>query len=262
MASERFQIERPEAGVVTITIDRADKINSFDQAMVREMAVAVAEVEADAESHVVIVRSALPKVWVAGADITVLRKLSVDEGEPFVYAGHAMLRGIERSKKVYIAAVGGAALGGGTEMALACDLRVASTAATFGQPEVLLGVIPGWGGTQRLPRLVGESRGKDLLLTGRRIKAEEAHAMGLVNRLCEPEALDETALGLAREVLANSPVAVERSKRAVREGMQAPLEQGLVIEAEIFVANLASPDRTEGLNAFVEKRKPQWGKRE
>ena len=259
MVSKRFHVERPEAGVITITIDRADRINSFDAAMVQEMTETVAAVEEEGSARVVIVRSALPKVWVAGADITVLREMTVEEGAPFVYAGQAMLRGIERSRKVYIAAVGGAALGGGTEMALACDLRVASRAASFGQPEVLLGVIPGWGGTQRLPRLLGESRAKELLLTGRRISAEEAHEIGLVNRLCEPEELDEAALGLAREVLANGPAAVERTKRAVTEGIRAPLDQGLVIEAEIFVGNLASPERTEGVRAFVEKRKPQWG---
>ena len=144
-------------------------------------------------------------------------------------------------------------------MALACDLRVASKTASFGQPEVLLGVIPGWGGTQRLPRLLGESRAKELLLTGRRIRAEEAYEIGLVNRLCDPEELDEAALALAREVLANGPGAVERTKRAVTEGMRAPLDQGLVIEAEMFVGNLGSAERDEGMRAFVEKRKPQWG---
>ena len=257
MTSKRFHVERPEAGVITITIDRADRINSFDAAMVQEMTETIAAVEEES-ARVVILRSALPKVWVAGADITALRGLTLEAGASFVYAGHAMLRGIERSRKVYIAAIGGAALGGGTEMALACDLRVASRKASFGQPEVLLGVIPGWGGTQRLPRLLGESRAKELLLTGRRISAEEAHAIGLVNRLCDPEELNEAALALAREVLANGPGAVERTKRAVTEGMRASLDQGLVIEAEMFVGNLGSAERDEGMSALVEKRKPQW----
>ncbi len=258
MPHPRFILGRPLPGAVSLTINRPDRRNAFDLAMVAEMHQAWDEIEADPQARVVIIRSALPRVFVSGGDIEAMRDLGLEEGVRFVYAGHELFRRLERSERVVIAAVGGYALGGGTELALACDLRVASTAAVFGQPEVTLGLLPGWGGTQRLTRLLGEARAKDLILTGRRITAEEAYAMGLVNRLCQPEELDQEALNLAKAILANAPMAVRRAKRAITEGARVPLDQGLVIEAEAWVANLASPDRVEGLSAFLEKRKPHF----
>ncbi|MFQ5879704.1 MAG: enoyl-CoA hydratase/isomerase family protein [Dehalococcoidia bacterium] len=244
--------------VATLTINRPDRNNAFDLSMVAEMHGAWDEIEADPRVRVVIIRSALPRVFVAGGDIEAMRDLGLEDGMRFVYAGHELFRRLERSERVVIAAVGGYALGGGTELALACDLRVASTSAVFGQPETSLGLLPGWGGTQRLSRAIGESRAKDLILTARRIGAEEAYAIGLVNRLCQPEELDQEALDLANAILANAPMAVMRAKRAITEGSRVSLDQGLVIEAEAWLANLASPDRVEGLSAFLEKRKPRF----
>lgn len=258
MSDRRFFLEQPAPGLATLTINRPDRNNAFDLSMVEEMHSAWDEVEADRRIRVVIIRSALERVFVAGGDIEAMRNLKLEDGVGFVYAGHELFRRLERSERVVIAAVGGFALGGGTELALACDLRVASTKAVFGQPETSLGLLPGWGGTQRLARAVGESRAKDLVLTSRRISAEEAFSFGLVNRLCEPERLDEEAVDLANAILANAPMAVMRSKRAITEGSRVSLDQGLVIEAEAWIANLASPDRVEGLRAFLEKRKPSF----
>lgn len=258
MSHPRFSVDRPLPVVATLTINRPDRNNAFDLSMVAEMHGAWDEIEADPRVRVVIIRSALPRVFVAGGDIEAMRDLGLEDGMRFVYAGHELFRRLERSERVVIAAVGGYALGGGTELALACDLRVASTSAVFGQPETSLGLLPGWGGTQRLSRAIGESRAKDLILTARRIGAEEAYAIGLVNRLCQPEELDQEALDLANAILANAPMAVMRAKRAITEGSRVSLDQGLVIEAEAWLANLASPDRVEGLSAFLEKRKPRF----
>lgn len=258
MSDSRFQLECPVPGIIRLTINRADRNNAFDLSMIQEMHAAWDKIESDPNVRVVIVRSALPRVFVAGGDIEAMRDLTLEAGVAFVYSGHELLRRLERSERVAIAAVGGFALGGGTELALACDLRVASTSAVFGQPETSLGLLPGWGGTQRLARIVGESRAKDIIFTARRVGADEAYAMGLVDRMCEPEELDQNTLELAEAILANAPMAVRRAKRAITEGLRVSLDQGLVIEAEAWVANLASPDRVEGLTAFLEKRQPRF----
>jgi enoyl-CoA hydratase/carnithine racemase len=255
---ENVVLARPAPGVATLTLNRADKNNALDLAMLQQLHTAWDALEAARDIRVVIIRSALARVFVAGGDIAAMRDLALEDGVRFVYAGHEFLRRLERSEVIVIAAVGGFALGGGTELALACDLRVASTSAVFGQPETSLGLLPGWGGTQRLPRLIGEGRAKDLIYTSRRISAEEAFTFGLVNRLCAPKQLDDESLALAQAVLDNAPMAVRRAKRAITEGMRVSLDQGLVIEAESWLANLASPDRVEGLSAFLEKRPPSF----
>jgi enoyl-CoA hydratase len=226
--------------------------------MVAAFTAAIDRLEAERDTRDAIVRSAVDRVFVAGGDIAVMRDLSVADGTRFVYAGHRLMRRIEESPVVFIAAVGGFALGGGTELALACDCVVASEAATFGLPEVSIGLFPGWGGSQRLPRLVGESRAKELIFSGRRIPAEEAYRIGLATALCPAEELDAAAVCMAESFLANSPTAIERVKHAITQGLRVPLDQGLVIEAEAWTTNLSSPNRTEGLSAFLEKRKPEF----
>lgn len=257
-SGSRFLLDRPLQGVISLTMNRPERINTFDLSMVEEANRAWDAIEADQAARVVILRSALPRVFSAGGDIGYMHTLDLEAAARFVYAGHELLRRWERSPKVVIAAVDGFALGGGTEIAAACDLIVASTTAVFGVPEVSLGVFPGWGGTQRLPRLLGISRGKDLVLTGRRIDAQEAYAMGLVNRLCEPEQLDEEALDLAKAILVNGPWAVMRAKRVIVEGTRVSLDQGLVMEAEAWIATVVSPQRAEGMSAFLEKRAPRF----
>jgi enoyl-CoA hydratase len=241
-----------------ITIDRPDRRNAFDWEMVDAFHGVLDELEERRDVRVAIVRSALERVWVAGGDIAVMRDLSVAEGARFVYTGHRLMRRLEESPVVFVAAVGGFALGGGTELALACDFVVASEAATFGVPETTLGLFPGWGGTQRLPRAVGLQRAKELVYTGRRVPAAEAVEIGLALKAVPPDELEPAALALARAVIKNSPTAIRRVKQAMTQGVRVPLDQGLVIEAEAWVANLASPNRVEGLAAFLEKREPSF----
>jgi enoyl-CoA hydratase/carnithine racemase len=245
-------------GAVFITLNRPEKRNAFDWEMLRAFNAALDELEADRAVRVAIVRSAVDRVFVAGGDIAVMRDLTVAEGTRFVYAGHKLMRRIEESPIVFVAAIGGFALGGGTEIALACDCIVASEAATFGLPEVTIGLFPGWGGSQRLPRVVGIQRAKELIYSGRRIPADEALRIGLATQVVPADDLDAAAVRMAESFIANSPTAIERVKHAITQGTRVSLDQGLVIEAEAWLANLASPNRVEGLSAFLEKRKPEF----
>lgn len=245
-------------GAVFITLNRPDKRNAFDWEMVRAVSAVIDELEEQREARVAIVRSAVERVFVAGGDIAVMRDLELADATRFVYAGHRLMRRIEESPVVFIAAVGGFALGGGTELALACDCVIAAEGATFGQPETQIGLFPGWGGTQRLARAVGVQRAKELIYTGRRIPSEEAFRIGLCSQRVPDAELESAAVALAEAILSSSPTAVERSKQAITQGSRVSLDQGLVIEAEAWLANLASPNRREGLSAFLEKRKPEF----
>lgn len=251
-------VEPASPGAVFITLNRPEKRNAFDWEMVNTFSAVIDQLEADREVRVAIVRSAVDRVFVAGGDIAVMRDLALAEATRFVYAGHRLMRRIEESPIVFIAAVGGFALGGGTELSLACDCVVASEAATFGLPEVTIGLFPGWGGSQRLPRVVGEGRAKELIFSGRRIPAEEAFRIGLATALCPADELDAAAVRMADSFIANSPTAIERVKVAITQGLRVSLDQGLAIEAEAWLANLSSPNRVEGLSAFLEKRKPDF----
>ena len=245
-------------GAVFITLNRPDKRNAFDWEMLEAFTAVIDALEADRETRVAIIRSALDRVFVAGGDISVMRDLSVADGTRFVYAGHRLMRRLEESPVVFIAAIGGFALGGGTELALSCDCVVASEAATFGLPEVSIGLFPGWGGSQRLPRVVGVQRAKELIYSGRRIPAEEAYRLGLCSVVAPADELDAAAVRMAESFIANSPTAIERVKHAITQGSKVSLDQGLVIEAEAWTTNLSSPNRREGLAAFLEKRKPEF----
>lgn len=245
-------------GAVFITLNRPDKRNAFDWEMVSAVTAVIDGLEADKEIRVAIFRSAVPKIFVAGGDIAVMRDVDLAEGTRFVYAGHRLMRRIEESPIVFVAAVGGFALGGGTELSLACDVILASDAATFGLPEVTIGLFPGWGGSQRLPRVVGIQRAKELIFSGRRIPADEALRIGLAVSVVPHDELDAAAVAMAESFLANSPTAIRRVKVAVNQGTRVSLDQGLAIEAEAWIANLGSPNRVEGLSAFLEKRKPEF----
>jgi enoyl-CoA hydratase len=184
--------------------------------------------------------------------------MTLQEGERFVYLGQRLTATMERSRKVLIAAVNGYALGGGTELLLACDLAVASERAQFGLPEVTVGLFPGWGGTQRLGRLVGKRRAKELVFTGARIDAQEALRLGLVNRVVPHDALLPATRELAQQIVQNSQLAVRQAKKVLNDGLEIALDQALVLEAEAWLVNFSTQDRVEGLTAFVEKRQPQW----
>jgi enoyl-CoA hydratase/carnithine racemase len=256
--SARISLSPAGDGVSWVTLDYAATRNAFDWTMLEAFNEVLDQVEGSRGIRVVAIRSAVERVFVAGGDIGVMRDLSVADGTRFVYAGQRLMRRLEESSCVFIAAVGGFALGGGLELALACDLIVASEQAVFGLPEAQVGLLPGWGGTQRLARAVSPQRARELVFTGRRVDAREAFEFGFVNRLVAADALESAALELAAQVISSSPTAVQHAKRALVQGARASLDQGLAIEAETWLANLASPNRVEGLSAFLEKRPPRF----
>lgn len=245
-------------GFAWVTLDRPEQRNALDWAMLEAFHGVLDELERDRSIRVAGIRSALERVFVAGGDIAVMRDLELADGADFVYAGHRLLRRLEESRVVFVAAVGGFALGGGLELSLACDLILASESATFGLPETTIGLFPGWGGTQRLARSIGLHRAKELVYTGRRFPAAEGYRLGFVNRVVPDGELEGAVGEVAREILAASPSAVQRAKVALTQGSRVPLDQGLAIEAEAWLANLASPNRREGLSAFLEKREPRF----
>jgi enoyl-CoA hydratase len=183
---------------------------------------------------------------------------TVPDGTRYVLAGHRLLNRLEDSRIVFVSVVDGVALGGGTELALACDLVIASDRAVFGLPETSLGLIPGWGGTQRLVRAVGQIRAKEMIYTGRRVDAAEAVRTGIVNQVVTAEELEECALSLTDSILANSPSAVADAKVVTTQGQRLAMEPGMALEVQTWLKNLSSPNRREGLTAFVERRKPQF----
>ena len=212
-------------------------------------------VKGDAALRVLVIASANPRLFCAGADIKAFTGMDADGGRTFVTETHALLRELEGSSVVTIAAVNGLALGGGCELAMACDIRLAAASARFGQPEIKLGIIPGFGGTQRLPRLVGVAKALELNLTGEPISAQEAAAIGLANRVVPDEELLDAALELAGKLAQQAPLAVEQIKRV---SAHADLDAGIVAEQDAFVQVFASEDAKEGITAFLEKRSPRF----
>lgn len=244
-------------GAALVTFDRPDALNAVDARVLTDLETVIARLEADDEIAVVVLTGA-GRAFVGGGDIAHMAALTPDEGERFVYRGQAVLRRLERLPKITVAAINGFALGGGLEIALACDLRIAAESAELGLPEVTVGLIPGWGGTQRLVRLAGRGVAKDLVFTGRRLAAREALDLGVVNRVVHDDVLLETCRELAARVHRASPIAVRQAKKAIDEGAELGLDQGLVLEAEAWLVNFCAPDRVEGLRAFVEKRRPAY----
>jgi enoyl-CoA hydratase len=241
-----------------ITINRPDKLNALNNTVLDDLDRAMDRLTVDDDVSVVVITGAGAKAFVAGADISGFRGLSVAQGRELARRGQQLFSRIESSRKPVIAAVNGFALGGGCELAMACHLRIAVSGARFGQPEVKLGLIPGYGGTQRLARLVGRGRALELLLSGGMIDAETARAWGLVNRVVEPAELQVAVQSLAEEILAVSPFAVARCLEAVGEGLDLPLEKALELEADLFGACFASEDMKEGVGAFLDKRPPSF----
>jgi len=240
------------------TLDAEDTRNAISRAVLAELEARVARISGGQDVRAVVLTGAGDKAFCAGADLKERATMSEAEVRAFLGGLRRTLRAMELGGTVYIAALNGSALGGGTELALACDLRVAAPAAELGLTEVRLGIIPGGGGTQRLPRLIGPGRAKDLILTGRRVNAAEAFAIGLVQRLAPEGRLMEVALALAEQIAENAPVAVAAAKRAVDRGLDLDLDAGLALELEQYEAVLRSEDRLEGLRAFAEKRRPVW----
>jgi methylglutaconyl-CoA hydratase len=240
------------------TIDGEARRNSITRAMLAGLIAELRRAEQRRELRCVVVTGAGTRAFCAGADLKERARMSEADVHAFHRDLRAALRGIEASPKAFVAAINGAALGGGLELALACDLRVMSAAAEVGLPEVGLGIIPGGGATQRLPRAIGVARAKDLILTARRIDAVEALAFGLVTRAAPPELLREAALEMAGEVARNAPVSLRQAKRAIDGGFHLPLEEALDLENRMYQDCLATKDRVEALKAFAEKRRPNF----
>ena len=250
-------VER-EDGIALVTLNRPAALNAVDEIMLAEIGEAFGALEQDPSLRIVILTGAGERAFVAGADVASMSKMSMLDARKFVCGGQQLLLRIERSSLVTIAAVNGHALGGGTELVLACDIRIAAETARFGLPETSLGLLPGWGGTQRLARLVGPNLAKELIFTARRVAADEALRLGLVNRVVPASDLMTAARDVARQVLHNSPIAVRQAKRAIDQGTQMSIDQGLAIEAEAWMVLFATHDRLEGTTAFVEKRAPRF----
>ncbi len=247
-----------EAGIATITVDRPKKLNALDNDTLEELGEAFQDAIFDDEVGVVILTGAGEKAFVAGADIEMLSRQGVLDGKQNSLLGQDLMDLIEDCPKPVIAAVNGFALGGGCELALACDFRYASENAVFGLPEVGLGILPGYGGTQRLPRLVGTGRAMEMILTGARIDAGEALRIGLVNRVLPLGELLPACRETAGAILSKGPLAVQMAKEAVRRGSLLSLKEGLALEADLFGLCSATEDMREGMKAFLEKRKPEF----
>ncbi|RKG80528.1 enoyl-CoA hydratase-related protein [Corallococcus terminator] len=240
------------------TIDGESRRNAISRAMLQELGQLVARVSGNRDVRAVIITGAGDKAFCAGADLKERAGMAEPEVRAFLDGLRNAFRSIEKSDCVFIAAINGAAFGGGTELALACDLRVASPATELGLTEVKLGIIPGGGGTQRLARLIGPGRAKDLILTARRVNAAEAFSIGLVNRLAPEGHLLQVAFQLAEAVVENAPVAVATAKHAIDEGTGLELDEALALELKKYEEVLKTEDRLEGLRAFAEKRPPVY----
>jgi enoyl-CoA hydratase len=257
MAYDNLLFEVSEQ-IARITFNRPNVLNALNRKTMDELGDCLKKVRADDAIRVLILTGAGEKAFIAGADINELSQQTPVNGREFTLYGQEIIHRLETLGKPAIAAINGFALGGGCEVALACTLRIASRNAKLGQPEVKLGIIPGYGGSQRLPRLCGKGVAHELILTGEMITADEALRIGLVNRVVEPAELLATAEAIARKIIANPPVAVKYALEAVERGMEMPQEEGLYLEATLFGLCCATQDMREGTRAFLEKRPPKF----
>ena len=253
MPYENIQLENRNK-IAYITINRPKVLNALNMHTMEELRQGFSQVKGDKDVRVVILTGAGEKSFVAGADINELQKNNPVEAKEYTHRGQAVLDLIENLGKPVIACINGFALGGGCELAMACTMRLASENAKLGQPEVKLGIIPGYGGTQRLPRLVGKGIAAQLLLTGDMISAQEAHRIGLVNEVVSASELVPRAEAIAQAIINNAPLAIQYCLEAVNHGMEIPQQEGLFLEATLFSVCCATEDKKEGTTAFLEKR--------
>lgn len=240
-------------GIARVTINRPDKANALDAQTMLDIMAAFSQIKIDPEIKAAIVTGEGEKFFVAGADISELKELNAESGANFAAHGQSIFTLIEDLGKPVIAAVNGFALGGGCELAMSCTIRIASDNAKFGQPEVGLGIIPGYGGTQRLPRLIGKGRAMELILTGGIISAEEAYRIGLVNKVVKQSELTAEAEDMTQKIIANAPLALKYSLDAINSGAELSLADGLRLEAKLFGLACATEDMKTGLKAFLDK---------
>ena len=244
-------------GIGYVTVNRPEALNALNDSVIEELDSVFRAIDRDDEVRVVIITGA-GRAFVAGADIAQMSRLDGSEGRVMSMRGQKVMEFIEFMDKPVIAAVNGFALGGGNELSMACDIRIASEAAKFGQPEVNLGIIPGYGGTQRLPRLVGKGMAKKLIYSAEMIDAEEAYRIGLVDEVVPAEELMEAAEKLAKTIMSKAPIAIKMAKVAINNGMNTDLKTGVQFEAEAYTSTFVSEDRVEGMKAFVEKRPAEF----
>jgi enoyl-CoA hydratase len=261
MAWHNIAVDVENDGIALLTVSRPEKLNALNRVTMQEIATAVSELSSNDSVKGIIFTGSGEKAFVAGADINELAEADPLRSIDVAMAGQQLLRRIETLGKPSIAAINGFALGGGLELAMACTMRVASPNARFGQPEVKLGIIAGYGGTQRLPRLIGRGRALELLLTGDMIDAAEAYRIGLVNRVVDAPELLNLCRATLRRIFANGPVAVRLTIDAVDVGLNTGLEEGLRFEATAFGVAAGTADRQEGTRAFLEKRQPRFSGR-
>jgi enoyl-CoA hydratase len=254
---ENLQYEKREA-IAYVTMNRPKVLNALNRRTMAELKTVFEDARDDQAVRGVILTGAGDKAFIAGADVTEMSKLSAVECEEFTRSGQAVLDLIENLGKPVVAAINGFALGGGCETALACTIRLATENAKFGQPEVKLGIVPGYGGTQRLPRLVGKGAALQLILTGEMIGAQEAYRIGLVNEIVPASDLIPRAEAILKGIRSNAPLAVKFALQAVNKGLEASQAEGLVIESLLFAICAATEDMREGTSAFVEKRPPKF----
>jgi enoyl-CoA hydratase len=255
MTFETLLVDTPAAGVRRVTVNRPQQMNALSPLVVRELMQAVGDASSDAGVRAMLVTGAGEKAFVAGADIAAMKAMSALEGREFAVQGHLLMRAFELAPFPVIALVNGYALGGGCELALACDFVVASEKAVFGQPEVNLGIVPGFGGTQRLTRVVGKSMAIELCTTGRQVKADEAQRIGLANHVVAADRLLAKGLELAGLIAQKAPVAVKLAKHLIQRGQDLDLANANAFEADVFGVAFGTEDRLEGMGAFLEKRK-------
>ena len=251
----RFEVE---GAVARVTIDRPKALNALNEATLGELDDAFGRVAKDADVRALVVTGAGEKAFIAGADINELATMNPLSAKDVAFRGQQVLSKLENMGKPTVAMVNGFALGGGLELALACNLRTASTSARLGLPEVSLGIIPGYGGTQRLARVAGPGVAREWIMTGDMFGAEEAHRVGVINRIFEPEALEEGTMKMVHTILSRGPVAVRFAIEAVNRGGNMPQRQGEILECDLFGLAASTEDMREGMTAFLEKRKPAF----
>src|ERR1700747_2376523 len=253
MSFENILVEKKNS-IAYVTVNRPKVLNALNMATMKELRAAFTDIKSDTAIRVTILTGSGEKAFIAGADISELAKHDAVSGKEYTHRGQRVLALIEIRGKPVIACINGFALGGGCEIAMACTMRLASTNAKLGQPEVKLGIIPGYGGTQRLPRLVGKGIAMQLVLAGEMITAEEAHRIGLVNEVTAPGDLIPRAEAIAQKIIANAPRAIQYAMEAVNRGLDMTLADGLFLEATLFGVCCATEDKREGTTAFLEKR--------
>lgn len=251
-------LEEETDGILQLTLNRPQVMNSLNFGLLHALRDNIEGIRFRSDIRVVIITGAGEKAFCAGADLKERATLAPEQVKEYIYTIRNLFTSIELLNKPVIAAVNGIALGGGTELALASDIRIASTGATMGLTETRLAIIPGAGGTQRLPRLVGKGKAKEMIFTGRRIDAREALEIGLVNKICEPEALLEECRIMAAMICEAGPIALEQAKYAINYGMEVDMQTGMAIESNAYWVCIPTEDRLEGLAAFREKRKPVY----